>query len=308
MATSLAMPTGAAIPPLNITDKSVCLGLQFGCLGNNRKVSTSLVEAETDKTMLHVSKSLLDSKELAAVKSHDGHLMTWLKTIALPSPFFRSGVYLVPIPAIEMVQERLTKAEEKRKELVEAFLAVYEVRKAEAQERLKDLADPADYPSLAAVRNSFYFSWQYVSFSVPGKLKSISAEFFHQEQLKAQKQWQEATEEVTSVLRSSLKDLVDHMVDVLQPGDDGKARRFHGTTVTKLHDYLATFDMRNVADDKELAAIVNSAKMLLNGVDAESIRKNEAVRDGVAQSFGLVKQCLDALVTEAPSRKIVLED
>ena len=98
------------------------------------------------------------------------------------------------------------------------------------------------------------------------------------------------------------------MVEVLTPGEDGKPKRFHATTVTKLNEFLENFSIRNVTDDKVLASIVDSAQKLLNGVDVKDLRENEAVRDGVHKSFGLVKQCLDSLVVEGGSRKIQLED
>lgn len=309
MATTLTIPTGANMPDsVQVMDKSITLCLKFGRLGNTRKVSNSQVEVEADKTLIHVSKTLLDSKELAAIGSHDAHTMAWLKNICLPSPFFRAGVHLVPIPAIEKVEAFLADQQTKRADLIEAFLKVYEACKDKAQTQLNDLYNPNDYPTIQRVRASFSFEWQWVTFSTPSKLKEISAGFFQAEQAKAQKQWAEASEEITLLLRTQMKDLVDHMVEAVQPADDGTKKRFHGTTVTKLAEFMENFDMRNVSDDKELAAVITSAKMLLKGVDADAIRKNEAVRDGVAQSFTLVKQCLDALVDEAPSRKITLEE
>lgn len=89
--------------PSNVTDKTVCISLSFGSVGNSRKVSTSQVEVDTDKTMLRVTKTLLDSDELAAIGKLDAETRAAIVAIALPS-FFRSGVYLVPIPAIEMIE------------------------------------------------------------------------------------------------------------------------------------------------------------------------------------------------------------
>jgi hypothetical protein len=305
---SLTIPAGANMPPnVSVMDKTVCISITFGCLGNTRKVSTSQVEVDADKDFIHVSKSLIESKELGAIKSHDGHTMSWLKTIRLPS-LFRTGVYLIPIPAIERVQAFLTNSQSKRTELVQAFLAVYEAQKADAEERLKGLYNPADYPSLARVEATFTFEWAWVSFATPGRLKEISADFFKAEQDKAAKQWTAATEEITLLLRSTASELVDHLVEVLTPGEDGKPKRFHATTVTKLNEFLENFSIRNVTDDKVLASIVDSAQKLLNGVDVKDLRENEAVRDGVHKSFELVKTCLDSLVTEGGSRKIQFED
>lgn len=147
-----------------------------------------------------------------------------------------------------------------------------------------------------------------MSFSTPGRLKEISADFFKAEQEKAASKWQQATDEITLLLRQQMKDLVDHMLERLEPGDDGKAKKFHGTTVTKIKTFLDSFSIRNVTDDAQLAMIVKSAQQLLSGVNVEDIRENEAVRSNTANGFKLVKDCLDNLVVEAGSRKIILDD
>jgi len=101
--------------------------------------------------------------------------------------------------------------------------------------------------------------------------------------------------------------MVDHMVERLTPGDDGKAKRFHSSSLANLNQFFENFKLRNVTDDAQLDMIVQSAQQLLSGVDAQSIRDNEAVRDNTAKGLGLVKQCLDSLVVEAGSRKITFE-
>lgn len=297
-------------PPMeasNVTDKTVALSLAFGAVGNSRKVSTNQVEVDTDKSLIRVSKTLLDSAELSAIGKLDSETRSAIVAIALPS-FFRSGVYLVPIPAIEMIEGILEDAKTKREVLVETFLKAYKERKSEAEVRLKTLYNSDDYPSIGRVRAAFTFEWSWVSFSTPGKLKEISHDFFKAEQEKAATKWAQATDEITLLLRAQLKDLVDHMLARLEPGDDGKTKKFHGTTITKIKTFLDSFSIRNVTDDAQLAMIVKSAKSLLDGVNVEDIRENEAVRSNTASGFKLVKDCLDTLVVEAGSRKIVLDE
>lgn len=187
------LATAPPLPALNVTEKTVCISITFGALGNSRKVSTSEVEVDTDKSMIRVNKTLLDAAELKAITKHDGELRSWLVDISLPS-FFRAGFYLVPIAAIEKVQERLLEGQTKRAELVEAFLKVYKQRKSEAETRLKGLYNPTDYPAPSRVRAMFVFEWSWISFTTPGKLKEISASFFEQEQQKAATKWAQATE------------------------------------------------------------------------------------------------------------------
>lgn len=57
----LARATGAL-------ENAICIAVQKGVLGNTRKLSTSTVTTEADKTMLRLSKALLDSPEFEATR------------------------------------------------------------------------------------------------------------------------------------------------------------------------------------------------------------------------------------------------
>src|SRR2546425_6514164 len=55
-------------PGEDLARKSVFVKLHLGLLGNTRKVSSAQVEVDADKNSIHISKSLLDSPELDAIR------------------------------------------------------------------------------------------------------------------------------------------------------------------------------------------------------------------------------------------------
>jgi hypothetical protein len=67
-------------------------------------------------------------------------------------------------------------------------------------------------------------------------------------------------------------ELVSHLRDRLEDQPDGKPQRLRESTVQKLRDFLATFDLRNVVDDQELKEQVDSARALLAGKTTDAIR------------------------------------
>lgn len=326
MATAITDQLTHAAPPdaaINVTEKTACLMLTFGAIGVERKVKAdkihergnpeetapddSPVEVEADKKLLRVSKKLIVSEELDAVQSNRRAFVKWLRELAVPS-FLKEGVYLIPVKAIEKVAARLEEMRAKDNELVKDFVAVYKQRADETKSRLRELGETADYPTVQKVRAAFTCEWQWVSFSTPAKLREVSEGFFEQEKSRAEARFAQATEEITLMMRAQLQGLVAHLVEVLDPTEDGKRKRFHASTVTKIKEFLDNFSIRNVTDDEQLEVIVKSAKQLLDGVDADDLRTNEAVRDQTAEGFDLVKTCLDKLVEQAGSRKIELED
>jgi len=58
----------------DLAQRTVCVKVRLGRLGNTRKVSNSQVEVDTDKSLIRVSKHLLDSKELRTIANFDGEI------------------------------------------------------------------------------------------------------------------------------------------------------------------------------------------------------------------------------------------
>ena len=68
----------------DLAQKTVCVKVRLGRLGNTRKVSNSQVEVDTDKSLLLISKHLLDSKELRTIANFDGEIRRYLYDTCLP--------------------------------------------------------------------------------------------------------------------------------------------------------------------------------------------------------------------------------
>lgn len=292
-------------PGVNLARKTVCVKVRISTMGNTRKVPTTQIEADADKTLLRVSKHLVDSPELKAIGRWDNEIRRFLYDICLP---FEIGIHLLPVTALEMVEERLRTFAEGREQLVEAFLAAYPALCEAAAVRLRSLYNPADYPPADEVRRQFGFAWQYVSFGVPEQLKGISEKVWEQEREKAAQRMAEASEEIQQVLRESMARLVQHMAERLKEGADGKPRRFKESTVSNLVEFLANFEFRNVTDDQQLQKLVGEARELLQGVNAEDLRTTGAVRSKVQQGMSALAAQLDTMVVKTGGRKFRLDE
>lgn len=291
-------------PGVDLAKKTVCIKVRVSTMGNTRKVSTSQIEADADKDLLRVSKHLLDSAELKAINRFDGEIRRFLYNICLP---FEVGIHLLPIAALENVEQRLRQFAADRGQLVAAFLAAYPSLRDSAQARLRTLYNPADYPPAEDVERQFGFSWQYISFGVPEQLKGISRHVFEQEREKAAQRMAEASSEIQTVLRETMAKLVQHMADRLREGTDGKPLRFKETTVSNLIEFLSNFEFRNVTDDTQLQELVVQARGLLQGVNAEDLRTVGSLRARVQQGMSDIVGQLDTMLTKA-GRKFRFEE
>ena len=293
--------------PASITERTICLNLNFSVLGTHRKLGADQIEVDADKTLVQASKTILESPELENVRKKDRAFKAWIASLALPS-FFRDGIWLVPIGLVEHINERAEEYQTEREtKLVPAFMDAYEGARDAAREGLRGIYDPADYPSAARVLSMFKFTWAWVTFSTPTTLKKISKAMFEKEAKKAAAHVESLKGQIEELLLLEMKQLVDHMVERLQPGKDGKPKVFRNTLTKNLSDFLGTVNFRNVVDSEEISALSEQARQLLNGVDAEELRKSEDIRVETAKGFEALKAQLDELTVEKPKRMITLK-
>src|SRR5260370_42138178 len=88
----------------DLAQRTVCVKVRLGRLGNTRKVSNSQVEVDTDKSLLLISKHLLDSKKLRTIASFDGEIRGYLYRTCLP---FEAGIHLCPLTLLDQMDAQL---------------------------------------------------------------------------------------------------------------------------------------------------------------------------------------------------------
>ena len=183
-----------------LVDRTVFLKVGFGVIGSSKKVSGSeVLTTDADMDRIKVSKTLYgNNPELEAIKKADTQMRTYLYNTCLP---FDMGIMLLPWGLVETVDTRLKEYGVEREALVDAFLKVYPTLVNNAKAHLGSLYNEMDYPNVAIARSKFAFTYRLLSLSVPGKLKSISAEMFKNETEKAAAQIQNALEDITLIMR-----------------------------------------------------------------------------------------------------------
>ena len=292
----------------NALENTVLLNLTISSPGNIRKVDTAQVEVDADKDMLKLSKELWKSPEYDAIKSMMGEARRWVQTKCLPASFIKGGFHILPLDLMEQVVDRLGEFQEQLKPLVDNFCRMYETRKAEAVGRLRELYDDSQYPPVHKIRESFGMTWKFMSVGVPGQLAEFNERYFAEAKQQAERDWQQATEEIRTLLRESMRGLVEHMIDQLTPTPDGKRKRFYESTISKFKEFMQDFPFRNLANDSELHEAVEQAQSLLNGATADALRKGPSwYRAQVKQGMDQLRQRLDSMLEDVPERAIALE-
>ena len=301
---------------ISVTDVSglvnqvMFLQLHAGLLGNSRKVGGDIWNTpETDKSLLHASKTLLTSPQLDAIRKADMRMRQWLYNTngpALPCDF---DAFMIPNGSIVNVKNKLEAYKTERAALVEEFLAVYIEQGKTTQEKLGPLFNPQDYPSVSQVRAKFYFDYSIFAFGVSEGLKAISQELYQQEVDKLQTTLQSAASEITAAMRQTVYDLLTNLQDKLTPDETtGEKKILHKAAIENVKKFLETFNLKNVTNDTELEAIVGQVRDLLSNTDAQSLRASDSFRDKMRDSLTGITSKLSTMVEIKAGRKFLFDE
>lgn len=300
MTTEIAVQDGQMQDISSLIETTVFLRAKFGTIGNSKKVKGGdVLSTDADQNLLRVSKQLLDSKELQAINKADTAMRIWLKNICLP---YDVGMYLLPMKLVQLTKAKFEEFKTERKGLVEEFIKVYPELRDNAAKHLGSLYNAMDYPDPVEVASKFFFHYQFVSLGVPGQLKTISEELFKEEQEKAEKVMQGAVEEITALMRQTLLTQITHLQERLEPTADGKVKILHESAIKNVQEFLSTFELRNVTGDKDLAALVEQTRSLLDGTSATAIRSSDEFRAKILSGIDGITSSLSELVQDKPGR------
>jgi hypothetical protein len=293
----------------SITDATVILNLEFGRVCNRRKLKsdTEAITTDIDRNSLHLGVDLFDAPELRACQTFQNRLKAQVQTYTVPS-FFRGGMYLVKLEAVETVNKLIEQAKIDFIPLVEEFAAVVDQRRDERREHLKQAFDPSAYPSREQVLGVYRIEHRWLSMSTPTSLKKISIAIFEREREKAEETLKAATENITAMLAAEAKSVGDHLVERLTPGDDGKQKIIKRASIDNITEYLNSFALRNIGTSDELQAQVERMRGLITGLDVKDLRLNDQLRSDVATSFAEISQALDRLIVNKPARYMARGD
>lgn len=257
---------------------------------------------------------LLVSPEYDAIKEFQSETKkVALRTFCNPS-FIDDGLYTVRREALPGLIAYLTERREKLKgEMVARFGEALPEQIEAAKPVLGELFNEAAYPAIADVGRLFDISWRVVSLDIP---EGLPPEIREQEEAKLRETYAKAEQAIMAALWSEFQGFLDHIVERLTPGEDGKRKKFNGDILGNLSEFVAAFNNRNTFNDEKLSALVTKANEIVASATAgrdikatgEAIRTDEQLRVSVADSLAAVKSEVDKAITDMPLRALDLED
>ena len=295
-------------PTQRLRTTTAAVRLSFTWLGTRKTLTPEQKNQAADTfgaegAFLSAGKKLLDTSHPAfkAVTAVKNRAASYWKAVSLP--FTEPGIRLIRQDKVETFDIQM---HEYRQELEEAVVELdlrYTDLKDAAQQRLGTLFDSADYPgSLAGM---FEITWDFPSVEPPDYLQQLNPALYQQECERVQQRFDEAVQLAEQAFIEELHNLVAHLTERLTGQSDGKPKIFRDSAVENLTEFFSRFRQLNIRSNEQLDELVDQCQQVVSGVEPQTLRENQVLRQSVVQELGEVQGVLDGLLVDRPRRNIL---
>lgn len=307
---------------MSIYDNTIGLSVSIHGFGNSKGIDKATMAQVmpdlSDKALseyVHTTRKLIVCDEFSAIQTLDTCYSAWLKRKSVPS-LFRKGIYLIPLASVDEINTHRADYESQREKLVETLGEVWPERWAESQAETGQKFGYMPCPAWERVKARYYTEHKYLSLDVPGKLKYVSDEVFHQAQNEMRARLLQVEKDITAMLRGEALEQTQVLINKLKGLDTGETKRFSQGHILHLKEWCQTFLAgRNVTDDHELEEQAKELHEVLEqviehdgSVPTDLLRNSYTFRHNLINAVQCIGNALQGLVEDMPVRELVLED
>ncbi len=258
-------------------------------MGSKMLDQSHMSKVAQNSEWLRGRKFLINPELLGPLHTSTHQARDLVKQYSLPFPI--TSLYL-------MVHQKET-----FKEMVDAFVATYDLAREEAKRHLAELFNEADYP--LDIRNKFKFEWRFLALDIPGKGVVLSPEIFEREKKKFEDMMSEARELAAVALREEFAEIVNGLVEKLS-NNGGQPKTIKSSMFNKLHEFVSDLATRNIFDDEKLMELAHIARDTISGISPYGLNYNAQMKERIKTSMTTLKQAIDDSLEDLPKRKIRL--
>lgn len=229
-----------------------------------------------------------------AVLSLDASIDKLLDSRAIWCEGLKKGTRILPIGLVEWWEETWANYCAEREALIDAYCAEHPEEMGRAKRRLSAVWTDAWIDDVETVRSRFRATMDYLPEEVPNPNLSISPRAMARAQANIEEKSVKIAAEARLAIREMLLGLLDNLREMLEPKDDGKAKRMYASNVENLSEFLDLFEKRNITDDAATEKVVGMLRQLIKpDADAEGIRDRLRDDDGYRE---MSAQALDLAI------------
>jgi hypothetical protein len=256
-----------------------------------------------DRELLSASKLILDTKNPAyrAVAAVRSEASSYWRTVTLPFP--EAGIRLLPQNSLGMFASTMQTYRDRLQHAAQDLATQYDTIKSEAQRRLGALFNPADYPT--TLDGLFDLEVSYPTIEPPGYLMALHPDVYQAEQARVRERFENAVELAEQAFATELQRLTAHLAERLTGLHDGQPKVFRDSAVENLREFFERFQRLNIRSSPELDALVEQAQQTINGIEPQTLRDSNRLRQMVANDFTRIEAAVGELLVDRPRRSIL---
>jgi len=218
-------------------------------------------------------------------------------------PYPEPAIRLIRQDKIDEFNRRMTELRQDLDEAVAQLDDHYAELKTAARERLGSQFNPSDYPE--SMHGLFGVTWDFPNIEPPDYLQQLSPEIYRQECERVSARFDEAVRLAEQAFMEELQQLVTHLTERLTGQVDNRPKVFRDSAVTNLTEFFQRFRQLNVRSNDQLDALVAQCQQVVRGVEPQTLRDSQGVRQRVATQLSQVENVLDTLLVDRPRRNIL---
>ncbi len=147
--------------------------------------------------------------------------------------------------------------------------------------------------------------WEFPAVEPPSYLMQLNPELYQQECERVAARFDESVRMAEEAFMAELGRLVEHLTERLTGQVDGKPKVFRDSAIENLTVFFERFRQLNVHSDDQLDELVDHAQQIVQGIEPQSLRDNQTLRQTVATELVEVQSVLDGLLVDRPRRNIL---
>lgn len=291
-----------------LRSRMAAMRLSFHWLGTRKSLSTEQKARAADAfdaegKFLGANKKLVDTsdatfRQVTAIRTQ---ATAYYKSVSLPFP--EPGIRLIRHEAVESIDSAMRVYRDELAIAVQKLDQHFAQLTYEARHRLGDLFDPSDYPT--SLDGAFAIEWAFPTVEAPDYLRRLNPTLYQQECQRVQSQFEEAVRMAEAAFIEELSKLIEHLSERLAGCDDGKPKIFRDSAIGNLEEFFDRFRSLNIGSNEQLDGLVDQTQQILAGVDPNSLRNRNDLRQTVSAKLSSVQASLDGLMIDRPRRNII---
>jgi hypothetical protein len=253
-----------------------------GAIGNTGRYVKNLL-AGCDTTLKGV--------KAAYAQARNTHYTLTLPWVSNPHAERQTGSRLLPNLLFERYLTEMSTLRRAAEAKLAAFCEEYPDLVTQAMANLAGLAQPTDYPSVDQVQASFKLSFDFTPIPAGSAFQGLRDDVLTSLSKALQRKQEKAVQASQAAMWERVREATGHLIERLSDQD----KMFKASTVESVRELITLLPGFNCAGDPRVHDVVADIQSMLDGVDAEALRKDAGTRSETARRAQALTDKLNAM-------------